>query len=575
MLETYTGTQASRILGDTRLTDLGLDSLAAIELAGELQPLQGPRISGQDLLSMTVSQVEQFEYKVRKGSPPTLGSDAPKALASFAQGAEIYPEPAEQDVAKLSVKLTELLVETTGLPSSSIKASMTLEELGVDSLALIEIVSVVSDICRPSQNLNGVTLQTTVKSILLIIEADELDASSDEEESPVNNTADKPQRTFQQRDIQSYSSAFVPLSQHNKNGFGLTISAAPPQFETMTAVYKEADGVKIEADIFMPLSPPTTQPMPIAFMLHGGAHMALSRKTARSPQISHLLQNNILPASLDYRLCPEINIIDGAMTDVRDAFVWAKSTLPSIVATKGFVLDIERIVVIGWSTGGHLAMSTAWTVDEIKQTPPVAILSFYSPVDFLAGDSSPGGKVPIRAVRHMSRDQLMQLELADTPLSKYTVQGGEDSQLGPIRPGDPRSELVLSLFEETPEFALSLLLNGVPGRQSKVGELVSKPPSAERRAAICPTARVRSGEYRVPTFIVHGDTDEVAPLESALSLYEEMQRQGVESEFLAAKRGYHGYDLRLKPGMAGWDEQVAPGYQFLFDQLRNRANRIC
>ena len=30
----------------------------------------------------------------------------------------------------------------------------------------------------------------------------------------------------------------------------------------------------------------------------------------------------------------------------------------------------------------------------------------------------------------------------------------------------------------------------------------------------------------------------------------------------------HIHDLHLKPGARGWEEQVAPGYRFLFDVVR-------
>lgn len=112
--------------------------------------------------------------------------------------------------------------------------------------------------------------------------------------------------------------------------------------------------------------------------------MTLSKKAVRPHQIQFLLDNCILPVSLDYRLCPETNLIDGPITDVRDALSWAQQELPTITRNQGYVIDPDNIVVIGWSTGGYLAMSTAWSSIEAGQTPPRAILSFYSPTDITA-----------------------------------------------------------------------------------------------------------------------------------------------------------------------------------------------
>jgi acetyl esterase/lipase len=131
-------------------------------------------------------------------------------------------------------------------------------------------------------------------------------------------------------------------------------------------------------------------------MIHGGGFMMLSRKAVRPAQTKHLLSNGFLPVSIDYRLCPEVNIIDGPMTDVRDGYLWARNQLPSHLLKCGITVDSNRIVVVGWSTGGHLAMSLAWTTRDAGLPPPTAILSFYAPVDFESkgklDDTEPGGE---------------------------------------------------------------------------------------------------------------------------------------------------------------------------------------
>ena len=128
-------------------------------------------------------------------------------------------------------------------------------------------------------------------------------------------------------------------------------------------------------------------------MIHGGGHMTLSRKAVRPAQTSFLLTKGILPISIDYRLCPLVNIIDGPMTDVRDAYTWAQQDLPRILKGK-LKVDPTKVVVIGWSTGGHLAMTTSWTTRAASLTPPLAILSFYCPTNYdpsskLTPDHSP------------------------------------------------------------------------------------------------------------------------------------------------------------------------------------------
>ena len=117
--------------------------------------------------------------------------------------------------------------------------------------------------------------------------------------------------------------------------------------------------------------------------------MTLSKTAIRPYQTQFLLDNGYLPVSIDFRLCPEIDLIAGPMTDVRDALRWVRDTLPAIARTHGINVDPTKVVAIGWSTGGHLAMTTAWTCEEIGQEPPVAILSFYGPTDFQSESASP------------------------------------------------------------------------------------------------------------------------------------------------------------------------------------------
>lgn len=71
------------------------------------------------------------------------------------------------------------------------------------------------------------------------------------------------------------------------------------------------------------------------------------------------------------------------MVDVCDALQWARHRLPSTdLGDVSIRPDGERVVVIGWSSGGQLAMSLGWTAPPKNLHPPTAILAFYSPTDY-------------------------------------------------------------------------------------------------------------------------------------------------------------------------------------------------
>lgn len=172
------------------------------------------------------------------------------------------------------------------------------------------------------------------------------------------------------------------------------------RYRIETMPYKIVDDVEIQADVYFPETFAVPEPMPLGnstcyviyslrtltfdkvLMVHGGGYMTLSKSAIRPHQTRFLLDNGCLPISIDYRLCPEIDLIGGPMSDVRDALDWVRNKLPGIARARGVIVDPTKIIVVGWSTGGHLAMTTAWTCEEVGQKPPSAILCFYGPTDF-------------------------------------------------------------------------------------------------------------------------------------------------------------------------------------------------
>src|SRR5690349_6275941 len=118
-------------------------------------------------------------------------------------------------------------------------------------------------------------------------------------------------------------------------------------------------------------------------MIHGGGHTMLSRKDIRPPQTQYLLDNGFLPVSVDYRLSPEINIRDGAMNDVCDALNWVRTGLPKMQLKKaGLKLDNDKVIVVGWSTGGTLSMTLPFVSLQRGIKPPNAVLAWYCPTDY-------------------------------------------------------------------------------------------------------------------------------------------------------------------------------------------------
>lgn len=120
-----------------------------------------------------------------------------------------------------------------------------------------------------------------------------------------------------------------------------------------------------------------------ALLIHGGGHCLYTKKDVSQKQVKMLLARGFLPVSVEYRLCPETTLLDGPMTDVRDALRWLRNDLPKLsLNCPGLKVDGERVVVIGWSTGGTLALSLGFSARQYGIKPPEAILAFYCPSNY-------------------------------------------------------------------------------------------------------------------------------------------------------------------------------------------------
>lgn len=150
--------------------------------------------------------------------------------------------------------------------------------------------------------------------------------------------------------------------------------------------FKRVGNLELKADVYYPKTPdePGTK-RPVALMIHGGGHLLFSRQDIPMKHARVLLQRGFLPVSVDYRLCPETTLFEGPMTDCRDALQWVRNVLPTLqLAWPNAQVDPSKVLALGWSSGGQLAMSTGYTAEPFGVKPPDVILPFYSPSDLEA-----------------------------------------------------------------------------------------------------------------------------------------------------------------------------------------------
>jgi dipeptidyl aminopeptidase/acylaminoacyl peptidase len=129
---------------------------------------------------------------------------------------------------------------------------------------------------------------------------------------------------------------------------------------------------------------------------------------------------------------------------------------------------------------------------------------------------------------------------------------------------DTRSELIALLFQD-PEVGQALLIYGKNSYKEMNTDKIARQRALSR---INPLAKLRDGEYSVPTLLVHGDKDEIAPFVGAERFSVELQKRGIPGGLLRVRDTKHLFDLRLSGKEALWQDVIIPAYDFLLQHLK-------
>lgn len=162
------------------------------------------------------------------------------------------------------------------------------------------------------------------------------------------------------------------------------LPVATPQTETFATVA----GQTLNLDVYQP-SAQANEPRPAVVVVHGGSWSGGDKSDF--PRWNWwLTQQGLVVFDVQYRLMPQPNW-QTATGDVKCAIGWVKRNAAQ------YNVDPQRIVLLGRSAGGHLALLAAYTPDESALPPSCdapdtsvqAVISFYGPADLLWGYNNP------------------------------------------------------------------------------------------------------------------------------------------------------------------------------------------
>ena len=142
-------------------------------------------------------------------------------------------------------------------------------------------------------------------------------------------------------------------------------------------------GQDLLADLWLPPADQARSGLGVIYV-HGGAWRLGTKDMGTRPFFRRLAGQGHVVMDIDYTLAPATDV-PGMVGDVKRALIWLKQNAAA------YGVNPERIVLIGGSAGGHLALLAAYTPNDAALQPDGstvdtsvrAVVSFYGPTDFL------------------------------------------------------------------------------------------------------------------------------------------------------------------------------------------------
>ena len=114
---------------------------------------------------------------------------------------------------------------------------------------------------------------------------------------------------------------------------------------------------------------------------------------------------------------------------------------------------------------------------------------------------------------------------------------------------------------------LPVITRGLPSKKKAAGSKVSDwgalpQPGLDEIIPVSPLAQIVRGNYRTPTFFVHGTKDDLIPWQQSKGTYDALIDQGVTAGLALVEGAPHICDLSSDPESEGW-KAALKAYEFL------------
>jgi acetyl esterase/lipase len=253
--------------------------------------------------------------------------------------------------------------------------------------------------------------------------------------------------------------------------------------------------------------------------LYGGSWHFFDKDVLTRPFFRQLAAQGHVVMDAGHRSCPETDVV-GMVGDVHRAVAWIKANAAR------YQVDPARVVVMGGSSGAHIALLAAYAPDDERlkpaelrgtETTVMAVVSYYGIPDMYSAfdrwlAQAAAGPPPRPWVRP---------EPGKVANAINTLIMGRPLTATQSPPAPPIGELVRNLLGGRPE--------EVPERYDMASPL-------QRVTSSCP-----------PTLMFQGTHDVVVPLASARKLHRALADAGVPVVYVEYPWTEHAFDLMYPP----------------------------
>jgi acetyl esterase/lipase len=254
--------------------------------------------------------------------------------------------------------------------------------------------------------------------------------------------------------------------------------------------------------------------------LYGGSWHSFDKDVLTRPLFRQLTAQGHVIMDAAHRSCPETDVI-GMVGDVHRAVAWIKAN------AERYRIDPERVVVMGGSSGAHIALLAAYAPREPKLVPEelhgadtsvMAVVSWYgipemaSAVERWLGQEGAGSPPPVPDRKEPGRI----VNLLNTLMMGRPLTAAQSPPAPPVR------QLVRNL------------LGVEPGEAAEAMYELASPIHHVNTA--CP-----------PTLMFQGTHDAVVPLEAARRLHRALEAAGVPVVYVEYLWTEHAFDQMYPP----------------------------